>query len=230
MADCTLSVSLSQAAPIPLDVSFACASGELLAIFGPSGSGKTTILRTIAGLYAPRSGRVSVGGEIWLDTSAGVAHPPHTRATGFVFQEYALFPHMTALTNVMTALGHRPKEERRERAEQLLRRVYLSGHLDKRPSALSGGERQRVALARALAREPDVLLLDEPFAAVDSAVRRQLQDIVQELRHTLEVPVVLVTHDLDDVVRLATHMLVLEAGRVIAAGPAKEMVPRCPSF
>lgn len=226
MVDRALSVSLAQSRPIPLDVSFSCGPRDLLAIFGPSGSGKTTILRTIAGLYAPQSGRVSVGGETWLDTSARVAHPPHRRAVGFVFQEYALFPHMTALANVMTALGHRPKNERRDRAEQLLRRVHLSDHFDRRPSELSGGERQRVALARALAREPAVLLLDEPFAAVDSVVRRHLQDTVEELRGTLEVPVVLVTHDLDDVVRLATHMLVLEAGRVMAVGPATDVVPR----
>ena len=139
MADRALTVSLRQAGPIPLNVSFTCAPGDLLAIFGPSGSGKTTILRTIAGLYAPGEAKVVVGGETWLDSANGISTPPHRRAVGLVFQEYALFPHMTALGNVMTALGHRPVGERRDRAGQLLDRVHLADHLDRRPAALSGG-------------------------------------------------------------------------------------------
>lgn len=226
MADRALTVSLRQPGPIPLDVKFTCAPGDLLAIFGPSGSGKTTILRTIAGLYAPADAQVVVGGETWLDTSSGVARPPHRRAVGLVFQEYALFPHMTALANVMTALGHRPAGERRHRAEQLLHQVHLADHLDRRPSALSGGERQRVALARALAREPAVLLLDEPFAAVDGVVRRHLQDTIEELRATLDVPVVLVTHDFDDVLRLASHLLMMHRGTAVAVGPLSELMSR----
>jgi molybdate transport system ATP-binding protein len=222
VVDRALSVSLAQPGPIPLDVAFTCAPSDLLAIFGPSGSGKTTILRSIAGLYTPRLGTVKIGADTWLDTAAGVGLPPHRRAVGLVFQEYALFPHMTALANVMTALGHRPAAERRQRAEAMLHRVHLANHLDRRPSELSGGERQRVALARALAREPAVLLLDEPFAAVDGAVRRHLQDTLLELRASLDVPVVLVTHDLDDVRRLATHILVLDSGRAVENGPLAE--------
>jgi molybdate transport system ATP-binding protein len=143
-----------------------------------------------------------------------------------VFQEYALFPHLTAIGNVMTALGHRPSAERRPRAEELLRLVHLSAHQDRRPQQLSGGERQRVALARALAREPAVLLLDEPFAAVDRTVRRRLQDEINELRRTLDVPLVLVTHDFDDVVRLATRLLILERGKAIACGALTDLTSR----
>ena len=136
-----------------------------------------------------------------------------------MFQEYALFPHLTALGNVMTALGHRPRAARRARAGELLEAVHLARHASKRPRELSGGERQRVALARALARDPAVLLLDEPFAAVDRAVRRHLQGEIDSLRRTLDMPLILVTHDFEDVMRLATHVLMLEHGRAVAMGP-----------
>jgi molybdate transport system ATP-binding protein len=148
---------------------------------------------------------------------------------GFVFQEYALFPHLTALGNVMTALGHRPRAERRARATALLDLVHLTGQGLKRPHQLSGGERQRVAVARALAREPAVLLLDEPFGAVDRSVRRRLQNEIDILRRTLQVPLILVTHDFDDVVRLATHVLMLEQGRTVAYGPLPALTSR-PDF
>jgi molybdate transport system ATP-binding protein len=226
VADRRLSVTLRQPGPIPLDVEFACEAGDVLAIFGPSGSGKTTILRTIAGLYRPAQASVRSGADTWTDTVTGTFAPPHRRAVGFVFQEYALFPHLTAVGNVMTALGHRPRAARRARAAALLNLVHLSEHLTRRPHELSGGERQRVALARALAREPAVLLLDEPFAAVDRAVRRRLQDEIDELRRALDMPLILVTHDFEDVVRLATHVLILEHGRGVACGDVTTLMSR----
>ena len=226
MPERSLAVSLRQDGPVPLDVEFSCDPGDVLAIFGPSGSGKTTILRAIAGLVQPAHGRVQSGADTWADTDAGVFRPPHRRAVGFVFQEYALFPHLTALGNVMTALGHRRRADRRARAAELLEAVHLEGHSAKRPRELSGGERQRVALARALAREPAVLLLDEPFAAVDRAVRRRLQSEVDALRRTLHVPLILVTHDFDDVVRLATHVLMLEHGRSAGYGSLSALTSR----
>ena len=226
MSDRRLSVALRQPGPIPLDVEFAVDPGDVLAIFGPSGSGKTTILRAIAGLYRPAQASVRSGGAVWTDTVAGTFAPPHRRAVGFVFQEYALFPHLTAAGNVMTALGHRPRAERPTRVDALLALVHLSGKSARRPHELSGGERQRVALARALAREPDVLLLDEPFAAVDRSVRRRLQDEIDGLRRTLDMPLILVTHDFDDVVRLATHVLLLERGTSVACGAMTTLMSR----
>jgi molybdate transport system ATP-binding protein len=224
--DHRLVVSLRQDGPIPLDVEFSCDPGHVLAIFGPSGSGKTTILRAIAGLARTAHGRVQSGADTWTDTDANVFWPPYRRAVGFVFQEYALFPHLTALGNVMTALGHRRRPERRARAAELLNAVHLVGHDSKRPRELSGGERQRVALARALAREPAVLLLDEPFAAVDRAVRKRLQSEIDSLRRMLHVPLILVTHDFDDVVRLATHVLLLERGRSVGYGSLSALTSR----
>jgi molybdate transport system ATP-binding protein len=226
VSDNRLAVSLREDGPIPLDVEFSCGPGDVLAIFGPSGSGKTTILRAIAGLAQPAYGRVQSGADVWTDTATAVSWPPHRRAVGFVFQEYALFPHLTALGNVMTALGHLPGRERRARARELLDSVHLGAHGSKRPRELSGGERQRVALARALAREPAVLLLDEPFAAVDRMVRKRLQTEVDALRRTLRVPLILVTHDFEDVVRLATHVLMLDRGRSVAYGPLSTMMSR----
>lgn len=226
MADGTLTAVFHQVGPIPLDVSLACGPGQVLAVFGPSGSGKTTILRSIAGLYRPARAEVRAGSDVWTDTARGVAVAPHRRAVGLVFQEYALFPHLTALGNVAMALGHWPARQRATRARDLLRLVHLDEHADRRPSGLSGGERQRVALARALARDPAVLLLDEPFAAVDRAIRRRLRDEVDEVRRQLDIPVVLVTHDVDDVLRLASDLLVLERGRAVASGSLTDLTSR----
>lgn len=226
MADRTLSVTIAQDTPTPLDVAFSCAPGDVLGIYGPSGSGKTTILRTIAGLHTPAKARVSAGGDLWLDTAAGVARAAHKRAVGYVFQEYALFPHLTAIDNVLVALGHHPPAERRARASDLLESVGLAAAARRRPAALSGGERQRVALARALARDPAVLLLDEPFSAVDRAVRGRLHDLIDTIRRSLDIPVVLVTHDFDDITRLASHLLLIDAGAPVAIGPVREVTAR----
>lgn len=202
------------------DVSFSVEPGEFFAMLGPSGSGKTTCLRLVAGFEAPDRGHVLLDGQDVTDV------PPYERNVNTVFQDYALFPHMTALGNIHAALGHRPSGERRGRARELLAAVQLADKADRLPGALSGGERQRVALARALGRDPDVLLLDEPFSAVDRAVRRQLQNLVDTLRQSLDVPIVLVTHDFTDIVRLASHLLLLERGRVVASGSVRELTAR----
>ncbi|HEX6143535.1 MAG TPA: ABC transporter ATP-binding protein [Geminicoccaceae bacterium] len=221
-----LLVRLHQDAPIPLAATFACAPGEMLALVGPSGSGKSTILRTIAGLYRPRNGAVSVEGDVWFESEAGVWLPAHRRRAGLVFQSYALFPHLTALDNVTAALGHLPRGERRARAGQLLELVHLAGLEGRRPAELSGGQQQRVAVARALGREPKVLLLDEPFSAVDKATRQKLYRELAAMRQRLSMPVVLVTHDLDEALMLADRLSLLHHGRTLQDGPPLQVIER----
>ncbi|MCS6780087.1 MAG: ABC transporter ATP-binding protein [Geminicoccaceae bacterium] len=221
-----LEVELRQDAPIPLAARLACAPGELLALVGPSGSGKTTILRAIAGLYRPRRGRVAVDGALWLDTEAAIDLPTRRRRVGLVFQSYALFPHLSALENLTAAMGHRPRAERAARARELLRLVHLDGLEDRRPAQLSGGQQQRVAVARALAREPAVLLLDEPFSAVDRATRQRLYLEIAELRRLLAMPVVLVTHDLEEAMLLADRLTVLHHGQTLQTGTPQEVTTR----
>lgn len=222
--DASLVVRLNQPGPIPLDVELSCAHGELVALVGPSGSGKSTTLRAIAGLYHPQSGTVISNDAAWLDTERGINIPTHLRRVGFVFQSYALFPHRTALGNVVAALGHRPAAERKQRARDLLTLVHLSGLEDRRPSALSGGEQQRVAVARALAREPAALLLDEPFSAVDRRTRRRLYQELADLRRTVRIPILLVTHDLDEAAALADRICVLDRGETLQTGTPSEVM------
>ncbi|MFN4062526.1 MAG: molybdenum ABC transporter ATP-binding protein [Paracoccus hibiscisoli] len=215
-----LQISARATAPIPLDASFRVEPGELLALVGHSGSGKTTLLRTIAGLWTPQEGRVTVGGQVWLDTAAGVNLPTHRRRVGIVVQNYALFPHMTAARNVMAAMDSPDPSE----AERILDLVNLHGLSHRKPAQLSGGQQQRVALARALARRPQALLLDEPFSAVDRATRDRLYTEIIALRAKLSMPVVLVTHDMSEAQRLADSMVVIADGRIIAHGRTENVM------
>nr|WP_289072639.1 ABC transporter ATP-binding protein [uncultured Halomonas sp.] len=223
-----LVVTAQQAGPIPLNASFRCAPGELLALVGPSGSGKTTLLRTIAGLYQPEQGRVSCAGAEWFWAQEGQRRSltPQARRIGMVFQDYALFPHLTALQNVQLAMGHLPRVQRLEQATQWLSRVRLQGLEARYPSELSGGQRQRVALARALAREPQALLLDEPFSAVDQVTRRRLQRELALLRQHISIPIILVTHDLDEATALADQICVLHNGVSLQQGTPEALFRR----
>jgi len=216
-----LEVLLNNEGPIRLQAEFNCARGELLALVGPSGSGKTSVLRAIAGLLKSHGlrGRVSVGNkaqDLWFDSARGIRRAPQQRRVGLVFQHYALFPHLTAIENVALA-AHPPREA--AYFDALFERVGLVGLQQRRPSQLSGGQQQRVALARALAREPQVLLLDEPFSAVDAPTRQTLYHELAALRQSVAIPMVLVTHDLNEARRLADRVVILDAGESLQVGP-----------
>ncbi len=226
MAEPGIHVRLQQSGPIPLDAKLDCAPGEVLALVGPSGSGKTTILRAIAGLLRVGHGAIHCAGDCWFDGERQVWIETRRRRVGYVFQNYALFPHLSALHNVMEAMLELPVAERERRARDVLARVRLAGLEDRLPAALSGGQQQRVAVARALAREPQVLLLDEPFSAVDRATRQRLYRELAELRRELAMPVILVTHDLDEAMMLADRMCVLHQGRTLQSGDPYAVMTR----
>jgi molybdate transport system ATP-binding protein len=206
---------LKQLKPIPLDVNFSCATGEILVILGPSGSGKTTILRSIAGLYTPASGKIDSKDGSWLDSDNNRDIPIQKRQVGMVFQQYALFPHLTALNNITVALSHKEKQQRIRKAEELLERVNMQGLGSRYPHQLSGGQQQRIALARALARDPKVLLLDEPFSAVDQQTRRKLVRELVQLRTQLDIPIIHVTHDLNEARRIADRICIIHHGSTL---------------
>ncbi|MDO9074836.1 MAG: ABC transporter ATP-binding protein [Rubrivivax sp.] len=214
-----LVAEVEQTLPMPLAGAFRCEPGELLALVGPSGAGKTSMLRVLAGLMRPTSGRVVVGGQTWCDTAQGLFLPPQRRHVGLVFQNYALMPHLDALDNVGLSLLQLPRAERAARARHWLDHVQLTPEQQaRRPAGLSGGQQQRVAVARALAREPRLLLLDEPFSAVDQMSRQGLYRLLADLRRDLGIPIVLVTHDLNEARLLADRLVVMDAGRVLQQG------------
>jgi molybdate transport system ATP-binding protein len=204
---------------MPLEGEFTCEPGELMALVGPSGAGKTSMLRALAGLMRPSSASITVGDEVWCDTEARIHLAPQERHVGLVFQNYALMPHLSALEDVSLSLLHLPLRERKARARHWLALVRITDEQQARkPSALSGGQQQRVAVARALAREPRLLLLDEPFSAVDQMSRQGLYELLAELRRDLRIPIVLVTHDLVEARQLADSVVVMDAGRVLQQG------------
>ena len=214
-----LTVDIAQVRPMPLAGVFRCEPNELLALVGPSGAGKTSMLRVIAGLMRPERGRVNVGAEVWCDTASGVFLPPQRRHVGLVFQNYALMPHLSALDNVALSLLHLPRGARLTTARHWLDHMGMTrAQQSRRPAALSGGEQQRVAVARALAREPRLLLLDEPFSAVDQMNRQGLYRLLADLRRELAIPIVLVTHDLNEARLLADRLVVMDAGQVLQQG------------
>jgi molybdate transport system ATP-binding protein len=209
-----LEMTVRQHKPMRLEGELRCEPGQLLALVGPSGAGKSSLLRMIAGLMRPEQGRVTLGAETWVDSDSKLFLAPQQRRVGMVFQNYALMPHLSALDNVAIACsGDRPK------ALGFLEKLGLDSHqIVRRPQQLSGGQQQRVALARALARDPLVLLLDEPFSAVDQLTRQVLYRELSELKQSIGLPMIMVTHDLDEARLLCDQMAVIDSGVILQKG------------
>jgi molybdate transport system ATP-binding protein len=202
-----------------LDLEVRAFAGTPLALVGRSGSGKTSMLRAIAGLMSPREGRVALGDGVWFDAERGVDLAPERRGCGFLFQDYALFPRMSAWRNVAYGMSG-SRRERRTAALAMLERLGVAALAEARPPTMSGGERQRVALARALAARPSVLLLDEPLSALDSTTRREAIGELRAVFAETGTPVVLVTHSFEEAAVLAGELVVIDAGREVQRGTA----------
>jgi len=203
-----------------LDVAFEIPRGKVTALFGPSGAGKSSILRIISGLERADGGMISHEHEVWFDDAKGIHLPPQQRSIGFVFQDFALFPHLTVERNVAFGI----KEKRRlNELKDLISLVGLSGYEHYYPAQLSGGQKQRVALIRALARRPNILLLDEPLSALDWETRRQLQEDLKRIIKQFQVTTLYVTHDVTEVYKLADYVVVLAFGKVVKQGTPEEV-------
>ena len=199
----------------PFDVSFTMERGRLLTVYGSSGAGKTTLLRMLAGLTTPRSGYIEVNGETWFDHKKSINRPPQQRSVGMVFQDFALFPHLTVRGNLETALR---KGDDKTIIDQLIELMELQQLQHQRPAILSGGQKQRVALARAMVRKPALLLLDEPLSALDDAMRGRLQEYIADAHHRLGLTTLLVSHYIPEIIRLSDTMIHLEHAQLVNSG------------
>ncbi len=219
----TLAVSLSHAfSGFRLEAAFEAPPG-VTALFGRSGSGKTTVVNAVAGLLRPDSGRVVVDGQVLMDTQAGIFLPPHRRRIGYVFQDARLFPHLTVRQNLTYGRWFAGVRDGAE-FDRIVDMLGIGPLLLRRPGALSGGERQRVALGRAILSAPRLLLMDEPLAALDEARKAEILPYLERLRDEVGLPILYVSHSLAEVARLATTVVLLEAGRVTATGPVAEVL------
>ena len=208
-----------------LDVSLQLPAQGVSALFGPSGCGKTTVLRALAGLERA-AGRVALDGEIWQDDARGVFVPTHRRAIGYVIQEAVLFPHLDVRGNLAYARRRAGEGAGRIALDQVVELLGIGALMARRPDTLSGGERQRVAIARALAAGPRLLLMDEPLAALDAARKAEVLPYLERLQRELSLPIVYVSHAIDEVARLAQQLVLLERGRVVGAGALADVMAR----
>ena len=209
-----------------LDASFSAGTDGIVALFGASGAGKTTLVDAIAGLVRPEAGRIALGDRVLFDSEAGTDLRPESRRIGYVFQDGRLFPHLSVRRNLLYGRRFAPSDRRYATLERIVTLLGLEALLQRRPGTLSGGERQRVALGRALMAQPELLLMDEPLAALDLPRKAQVIDHIERLRDEIGVPIVFVSHAVDEVARLAGTVVVMANGRVAAAGPAAEVMAR----
>jgi molybdate transport system ATP-binding protein len=206
-----------------LDVAWS-AGGGVAVLFGPSGAGKTLTLQCLAGLVRPAAGRIVLDGRVFFDAAAGIHLPAQARRVGYVFQGYALFPHLTVADNIGFGLRGRPRAARAQRVARVVEQLGLGGMERRYPRELSGGQRQRVALGRALAIEPTLLLLDEPLSALDAPLRRALRDELRDVLSAVGTAAVVVTHDFTEAYRLGDRIVVYDAGRVVQSAPRSELL------
>lgn len=209
-----------------LDVELQLPGRGVTALFGPSGSGKTTCLRAVAGLERAESGFLQINGELWQDSRNRVFVPPHKRALGYVFQEASLFPHLSVRANLEFGFKRIPRAQRRVEMAHATELLGIAQLLERNPQHLSGGERQRVGIARALLTSPQLLLMDEPLAALDSQRKNEILPYLERLHDELDIPVLYVSHAQDEVARLADHLVLLSEGKVLASGPIGETLAR----
>ena len=222
----TLSVDIShRLGDFAVEARFESA-GRLTALFGPSGSGKSTLINLIAGLIRPDKGRISVEGEVLVDTTARIFVPMHKRRIGMVFQDARLFPHMSVAGNLRYGRWFTPASERYAKMDAVVDLLGIGHLLDRRPAKLSGGERQRVAIGRALLASPKLLLMDEPLASLDEARKAEILPYIERLRDETKIPIVYVSHSVAEVARLASDVVVLSQGKVAASGPTVAIMQR----
>ena len=214
--------SSPESAAFTLDVEFEAEAG-ITALFGPSGSGKTLTLDSVAGFVKPAEGRIVVGDEVLFDAARGINLPPRDRHCGYVFQNYALFPHRTLRQNLEFAAERLPRLERHRRVNEMIEAFRLGDLSGRRPHELSGGQKQRASIARALLAAPKLLLLDEPAQGLDLALRRDLYTLLHQVRADFAIPVLLVTHDLDECFELGDQMLILHEGQLLQTGEPRQI-------
>ena len=226
----TLDIAIAQRlGDFALDVAFTADTGRVTALFGASGAGKSATVRAIAGMSRPTRGHIRVAGETYFDHAAGTHLPPERRGVGYVFQDAKLFPHLSVRHNLLYGWRRAPAADRRTHPDEVIDLLGIAPLLDRRPHALSGGERQRVALGRALLAQPRLLLMDEPLAALDAPRRAEILPFIERLRDELDLPILYVSHAIEEVVRLADNLVVLADGKVLAAGPLVETM-RAPAL
>lgn len=220
----SVSISLSHVfAEFALDIAFEAPPGVTV-LFGRSGSGKTSVIQAVAGLLRPQSGRVTVNGRVLFDSEAGIWLPPHRRRLGYVFQEARLFPHLTVRRNLAYGQWFAPRAARGETPDAVIDMLGIGHLLERRPGTLSGGERQRVAIGRALLAAPQILLADEPLAALDEARKAEILTYLERVRDEISIPILYVTHSAAEVARLATSVAVLDDGKMVRHGPPEAVL------
>ncbi len=209
-----------------LDAAFEAPGQGVTALFGQSGSGKTTVLRCMAGLERAPQGRLSVNGEDWQDEARGIFIAPHRRPLGYVFQDARLFPHLSVRVNLEYGWSRTPTAQRRLHIDEVIALLGLDPLLARAPASLSGGEQQRVAIGRALLTSPALLMMDEPLASLDARSKAEILPYLERLHAQLAMPIIYVSHALDEVLRLADHLVLIEAGRIRVQGPMTELIAR----